>query len=57
MSHICAWERKEKKYEIFTAVCSLGDFRVQVNSRTFLKMNKLQKKKKNNVDKIDDITV
>lgn len=56
MSHICAWEREEKKYEIFTAVCSLGDFRVQVNSRTFLKMNKLQKKK-NNVDKIDDITV
>lgn len=47
---------KRKKYEIFTAVCSLGDFRVQVNSRTFLKMNKLQKKK-NNVDKIDDITV
>lgn len=46
MSHICAWERREKKiYEIFTAVCSLGDFCVRVNSRTFLKMNKLQKKK------------
>lgn len=48
-------KRKKKIYEIFTAVCSLGEFCVRVNSRTFLKMNKLQKK--NYVDKNDDITV